>query len=91
MKHDEGLRWPPFIILHATTNRKHAGVMEGGYDRLRNCARTLGEHDGNNKPLAEGDSVLENVLKMREERVCETRASTVSCGQMRHRLFLVKR
>ncbi len=29
--------------------------MEGGWDRPRNLAGTLGEHDGNNKPLAEGD------------------------------------
>jgi hypothetical protein len=29
--------------------------MEGGWDRLRDCARTLGERDGNNMPLAEGD------------------------------------
>ncbi len=28
--------------------------MEGGWDRLRDHARTLREHDGNNKPLAEG-------------------------------------
>jgi hypothetical protein len=28
--------------------------MEGGWDRPGNRARTLGEHDGNNKPLAEG-------------------------------------
>ncbi len=29
--------------------------MEGGWDRLRNRERTLGECDGNNEPLAEGD------------------------------------
>ncbi len=29
IKSDEGLRWPPFDILHATTNQKHAGVTEG--------------------------------------------------------------
>ncbi len=55
IKYDEGLRWPPFDNLHATTNQKHVGMMEGGWDRLRDCARILGEHDGNNKPLAEGD------------------------------------
>ncbi len=27
--------------------------MEGGCDRPCNCARTLGEHDSNNEPLAE--------------------------------------
>ncbi len=35
--------------------------------------------------------LLENVLKMQEERAGETRARDVSCGQVRHRLFLVKR
>ena len=29
--------------------------MEGGWDRPRDCTRTLGERDGNDKPLAEGD------------------------------------
>ncbi len=29
--------------------------MEGGWDRPRDHARTLGERDGNNEPLAEGD------------------------------------
>ncbi len=53
--YNKGLRWPPFDNLHATTNQKHAGVTEGGWDRLCNRARTLGERDGNNKPLAEGD------------------------------------
>jgi hypothetical protein len=40
--------------------------------------------------LAKYLSVLENVLKMREERAGETRARAVSRGQMRHRLFLVR-
>ncbi len=30
IKYDEGLRWPPFDVLHTTTNQKQAGVMEGG-------------------------------------------------------------
>ncbi len=30
-------------------------MTEGGWGRPRDCARTLGESDGNNKPLAEGD------------------------------------
>ena len=30
-------------------------MTEGGRDRPRDHARTLGERDGNNKPLAEGD------------------------------------
>ncbi len=30
-------------------------MTEGGWDRPRNRTRTLGERDGNNKPLAEGD------------------------------------
>ncbi len=55
IKYNKGLRWQPFDNLHATTNQKHAGVTEGGWDRSRNCARTLGERDGNNEPLAEGD------------------------------------
>jgi hypothetical protein len=55
IKYDEGLRWPPFGNLHATTNQKHSGVMEGGWDMLRNRARMLGERDGNVEPLAEGD------------------------------------
>ncbi len=46
LKYNEGLRWPPFDILHATTNQKNAGVTEGGWDRPRDRARTLGEHDG---------------------------------------------
>ncbi len=29
--------------------------MEGGWDRPRDRARMLGERDGNDKPLAEGD------------------------------------
>jgi hypothetical protein len=31
-------------------------MTEGGWDRTCNRARTLGEHDGNNKPLAEGNN-----------------------------------
>ncbi len=34
------------IFCYATTNQKHAGVMEGGWDRLRNHARRLGQCDG---------------------------------------------
>ena len=30
--------------------------MEGGWDRPRNHARMLWEHDSNNEPLAEGDN-----------------------------------
>ncbi len=36
-------------------------------------------------------SVMENVLKMQEERAGKTRAHAVSRGLMRHGLFLVKR
>ncbi len=43
------------IFCHATTNQKHAGMLEGGWDRPHDRARTLGEHDGSNEPLAEGD------------------------------------
>ncbi len=35
--------------------------------------------------------MLENMLKMQEKRASKTRARAVSRGQMRHRLFLVKR
>ncbi len=38
-----GLRWPPFYILHATTNQKHSGTMEKGWDRTCNRAVMLGE------------------------------------------------
>jgi hypothetical protein len=55
IKYNKGLRWPPFDILHATTNQKHAGATEGGWDRPCDRAGTLGERNGNNKPLAEGD------------------------------------
>jgi hypothetical protein len=37
------------IFFHATTNQKHAGVTEGGWDRPHDRARTLGEHDDNNE------------------------------------------
>ncbi len=60
IKYKEGLRWPPFDILHAITNQKRAGVMEGGWDRPRDRARMLGEHDGNNEPLAEGNDNDDN-------------------------------
>ncbi len=30
----------PFDFFHATTKLKHAGVTEGEWDRLHNCART---------------------------------------------------
>ncbi len=34
--------------------------MEGGWDRLCDCGRTLGERDGNNEPLAEDDEDNDN-------------------------------
>ncbi len=43
------------IFCHATTNQKHAGVTEGGWDSPHDCERTLGEHDANEESLAEGD------------------------------------
>ncbi len=55
-KYDKGLIWPPFDILHATTNQKQAGVMELGWDRPHDRARMLREHDGNDEPLSEGDN-----------------------------------
>ncbi len=60
IKYNEGLRWPPFNNLHATTNQKHAGMMEGGWDRPRDRARTLGECNGNDEPLAEGNKDNDN-------------------------------
>ncbi len=43
------------IFCHATTNQKHAHVTEGGWDRLHDHVRMLGERDGNDKPLAESN------------------------------------
>ncbi len=37
------------IFFHATTNQKHVGVTEGGWDRPHNRARTLGEREGNDE------------------------------------------
>ncbi len=59
-KYDKGLRWPPFDILHATTNQKQAGVMEGGWDSPSDRARTLRERDVKNEPLAEGNDDEDN-------------------------------
>ncbi len=36
------------------------GVTEGGWDRLQDRARTLGDRDGNDKPLAEGEDDDDN-------------------------------
>jgi hypothetical protein len=44
-KVQRSLRWPTYNILHATTNQKHAGVTEGGWDRTRNWAKMVGERD----------------------------------------------
>ena len=55
INYDKGLRWPPFDILHATTNQKTRGHDEGGWGRPCNHSRTIGEQDGNNKPLVEDD------------------------------------
>jgi hypothetical protein len=40
-----GLRWPPFDILHATTNKKHVDVTEKRWDRTCNWVVILGEHN----------------------------------------------
>ncbi len=56
IKYNEGVRWPPFDILQATTNQKQAGMMEEGWDRLHNHARMLRDPDGNDEPLAEGNN-----------------------------------
>jgi hypothetical protein len=60
IKHDKGLRWPPFDILNATTNQKHVGITEGGWDRPPEGARMLGECDGKDEPLAEGNDNDDN-------------------------------
>ncbi len=44
-----------FVFFHATTNQKHAGLTEGGWDRLHNRARTLGECDGNDEGKKDDD------------------------------------
>jgi hypothetical protein len=44
-KYNKGLRWPLFDILHVTSNQKHTGVMEGGWSRTHDRARTLGKRD----------------------------------------------
>jgi hypothetical protein len=36
-------------------------MTEGGWDRPRDHARTLGERDGNNEPHAEGDDDNNNM------------------------------
>ncbi len=55
IKYNKGLRWPPFNILSRNNQPKTRGRDEGGWDRPRDRARTLGERDGNDEPLAEGD------------------------------------
>ncbi len=37
------------IFFHATTNQKHAGVTEGGWDRPHDHARTLGKRNCNDE------------------------------------------
>ncbi len=54
-KYDKDLRWPPFNFFQATTNQKHAGVMEGGWDRPHDRARSLGERDGNDEGDKDND------------------------------------
>jgi hypothetical protein len=46
---DSNIPDKPFNFFHATTNQKHTGLTEGGWDRPHNRARTLGKCDGNNK------------------------------------------
>jgi hypothetical protein len=43
IQHD--LIWLSFDILHTTTNQKHAGAMEKGWEKTRNWAVMLGECD----------------------------------------------
>jgi hypothetical protein len=49
-----------FGYFTRNNNQKHAGMMEGGWDRPRYHARMLGEHDGNDGPLAEGNDDNDN-------------------------------
>jgi hypothetical protein len=44
-----------FNFFHVTTNQKHAGLTEGGWDRPHNRARTLGECDGNDEGNKDDD------------------------------------
>ncbi len=37
------------IFFHSTTNQKHVGVTEGGWDRPHDRARMFGERHGNNE------------------------------------------
>ncbi len=60
IKYDKGLRWPPFDFFHATTNQKHTGVMEGGWDRPHDRARSLGERDGNDEGNEDDDNEYGN-------------------------------
>ncbi len=78
----------------------------GRDDNLAKVVPMLSLVDNNIKNLCDGSgnnggnayhgfyycaALLENVLKMQDERVGKTRACAVSRGQARHRLFLVKR
>jgi hypothetical protein len=45
----------PFDFFHATTNQKHTGLTERGWDRPHNRARTLGECDGNDEGNKDDD------------------------------------
>ncbi len=55
IKYDKGLRWPLFDILSRNNQPQTGGMTEGGWDRRHDPARTLGERDGNDEPLAEGN------------------------------------
>jgi hypothetical protein len=48
------------IFYTQQPSKKYAGVTEGGWDRPRDCARTLRECDGNDRHLAEGDDNDDN-------------------------------
>ena len=47
---------PMSHFFHSTTNQKHVGMTEGGWDRPHDRARTFEERDGND----EGDEDDDN-------------------------------
>ncbi len=51
IKYNKSLTWPPFDILSHNNQPKNVGVTEGGWDRPRDCARTLGSVMAMTSPL----------------------------------------
>ncbi len=76
----------PFDFFHVTTNQKHAGLTEGGWDRPHNHARTLGECDGNDegnkdedKEYGEDSNILNNFNKYTGG--CQTTKNYITTNQ----------